>query len=97
MAITGTAPVGTYQGGVSPYGLYDLAGNVWEWVADWFSETYYANSPLVNPTGPLSGSQRVVRGGAWYNGGALLRGANRGALDPTPANSYTGFRCVRTP
>ena len=93
----GTAPVGTYQGGVSPFGIYDLAGNVWEWVADWFSETYYANSPLVNPAGPLSGSQRVVRGGAWYNGGALLRGANRGALDPTAANSYTGFRCVRTP
>jgi formylglycine-generating enzyme required for sulfatase activity len=93
----GTSPVGTYPGGVSPYGIYDLAGNVWEWVADWFSETYYANSPLVNPTGPFSGSQRVTRGGAWYNGGALLRGANRGAQDPTIANSYTGFRCARTP
>ena len=64
-----TAPVGSYEGGKSPYGAYDMAGNVWEWVADWFDTNYYRNSPARNPQGPASG-ERAVRAAA---GGAITR------------------------
>jgi formylglycine-generating enzyme required for sulfatase activity len=65
-----TTEVGAYPAGASPYGALDMAGNVWEWVADWYSANYYASSPRNNPTGPSSGQYRVVRGGAWLNLGA---------------------------
>jgi eukaryotic-like serine/threonine-protein kinase len=60
-----TTPVGSYQIGSSPWGVMDMAGNVWEWVADWYDENYYNYSPSENPSGPSNGSYYIVRGGSW--------------------------------
>jgi formylglycine-generating enzyme required for sulfatase activity len=60
--------VGSYQQGKSPYGVYDMAGNVLEWIVDWYDETYYSKSPERKPTGPANGQYRVLRGGSWYIG-----------------------------
>ncbi len=93
-----TSPVGSYASGQSPYGIYDLAGNVWEWVADWFSWTYYQTSPSENPLGPGSGQERVLRGGSWFNYiDFSVRASNRYRNDPTLTYSYLGFRCSRSP
>jgi formylglycine-generating enzyme required for sulfatase activity len=92
-----TSTVGNYPDGVSPYGIYDLAGNVWEWVADWYDEHYYANSPYRNPQGPASGEYRVLRGGLWYDNGLNLRASNRGRLAPDLWLNDIGFRCSRSP
>jgi len=73
-----TAPVGSFPAGVSPYGAYDMAGNVWEWVADWYNSTYYSSSPSSNPQGPSSGTYRVMRGGSWDGTTDYLRAADRG-------------------
>ena len=91
-----TTPVGSYESGQSPYGIYDLAGNVWEWTADWYSETYYQISPAKNPLGPESGTYRVLRGGSWSNFEYNLRVSNRGRSDPDVANVNIGFRCLRS-
>jgi len=66
--ITYTSPVGSYPEGASPYGALDMAGNVWEWIYDWYDKNYYKISPYKNPTGPESGSVRAQRGGSWYDG-----------------------------
>jgi formylglycine-generating enzyme required for sulfatase activity/predicted Ser/Thr protein kinase len=92
-----TAPVGSYPGGASLYGALDMAGNVWEWVADWYNEKYYASSPRNNPTGPSSGEYRVVRGGAWSSLGDLVRAANRIRYRPSDTLNHVGFRCARSP
>jgi serine/threonine-protein kinase len=89
-----TAPVGSFPEGVSWMNAYDLSGNVWEWVADWYAEDYYAQSPQENPTGPGSGFYRVLRGGSWYYYVRYVRGANRLWNGPTSTNVYYGFRCV---
>jgi formylglycine-generating enzyme required for sulfatase activity len=95
-----TTPIGNYESGVSPYGLYDMAGNVMEWVADWYSETYYQNSPASNPLGPNSGSDpnRVLRGGSWISTDNMVRAASRhwpwNAFGGSFANIETGFRCA---
>ena len=87
-----TVPVGSF--GENGYGLYDMAGNVWEWVADWYASDYYASSPSSNPTGPDSGSSRVLRGGSWYPYGAFnIRSAIHYWDDPANTSSYLGFRC----
>lgn len=89
--------VGSYPLGVSPFGLFDMAGNVWEWVMDWFDTKYYAQSPTENPTGPESGVHRVVRGGAWHGSVNQIRTTTRGRNLPDQGYNYVGFRCVRLP
>lgn len=92
--------VGSYEKGKSPYDVYDMAGNVWEWVADWYSNSYYSfylQNSLVssNPLGPASGSLRVLRGGSWINNDTSVRSYYRGFFDPIEANYNIGFRCTR--
>jgi len=87
--------VGSYENGKSPYGIYDMVGNVWEWTADWYSETAYQESPSSNPVGSSSGQYRVERGGSWESGGISGRSANRSWNDPVGYNASLGFRCAR--
>jgi len=86
----GAAPVGTHPGDVSPYGVYDMLGNVPEWVADWYDPEYYRRSPYANPQGPDKGAGRVARGyfGPRARLGITVRSAGGG---------ITGFRCAYTP
>jgi len=90
------APIGTFEDGKSPYGIYDMAGNVWEWVSDWYDYNYYKNSPSQNPTGPSSGGTKVIRGGAWNSSPRAMRSANRSLISPTD-QGLDGFRCAKTP
>lgn len=86
--------VGSHARGSSPYGVADLAGNVWEWVADWYDQTYYATGPKKNPQGPRQGPLRVLRGGAWNNDAANIRATNRAAYTPSARRNDVGFRCA---
>jgi serine/threonine-protein kinase len=90
-----TAPVGSYSDGASFYGALDMAGNVWEWVADWYDSGYYAVSPENNPKGPASGDGRVIRGGSWDYDAAFVRAAYRLRNFPGNTNYDVGFRCAR--
>jgi formylglycine-generating enzyme required for sulfatase activity len=90
-----TAPVGTF--GSNAYGLSDLVGNVWEWCADWFSRDGYPAGDATDPRGPESGTQRVLRGGSWFDGTEALRLSARASGAPTSCFVYRGFRCARTP
>ncbi|MEI6915135.1 MAG: SUMF1/EgtB/PvdO family nonheme iron enzyme [Armatimonadota bacterium] len=92
-----TAPVGSYPSGASPYGCQDMAGSVWEWCKDWYSDTYYSQSPSTNPQGPTSGSYRVLRGGSWiisidFSG---YRPAYRNSDSPNMPWYGYGFRLAR--
>lgn len=85
---------GSYKNGKSPYGVDDMAGNVWEWVNDWHDATYYQSSPSSNPLGPNSGQYRELRGGSWNDLDYTIRAVNRYGEPPTLAFSNIGFRCV---
>lgn len=89
-------PVQSYEPGKSPYGLYHMAGNVWEWVQDWYAASYYEISPERNPQGPDSGQFKVLRGGSWSDLPKYLLTYGRFKLPPETRNSYTGFRCAKS-
>ena len=91
-----TAPVGNYLAGASPYDAPDMAGNVWEWVADWYDENYYASSPAQNPKGPDLGQYRVLRGGSWDSAQWHVRAAVRFRGVPDLGYVSFGFRCARS-
>ncbi len=95
VCVGGTTKVGSYESGKSPYGMYDMAGNVWEWVTDWYSESYYSTSiSSSNPFGPDFGRARVARGGSWTRPQGEIRSANRINYAPTYYNFDLGFRCA---
>jgi formylglycine-generating enzyme required for sulfatase activity len=90
-----TSPVGHYPEGASPYGALDMAGNVWEWVNDWFDPDYYLSQTIWrNPTGPSATSGRVLRGGSWGDSGKVTRSSFRLAYFPMDWYAFYGFRCA---
>jgi formylglycine-generating enzyme required for sulfatase activity len=89
------AIVGSLEAGRSPYGIYDLTGNVSEWVADWYDRASYKYELDRNPKGPADGEEKVVRGGSWYDPGALQRSALRSRSYPTAPSTDRGFRCAK--
>jgi formylglycine-generating enzyme required for sulfatase activity len=91
-----TSPVGIFPKGKSLYGCYDMAGNVWEWCADWFDENYYSNCPVKNPPGPTSGSHRVYRGGSWLLDAESCACPFRARYHPGLRDVNLGFRLARS-
>lgn len=89
-----TTPVDKYSKGQSPYGLYDMAGNVYQWVSDWYGKNYYNESPPENPQGPEKGSERVVRGGSFIESSESLRSTSRDRYEPNYRSYLFGFRCT---
>ncbi len=87
--------VGSYPDGISPYGVYEMGGNVWEWVADWYDANYYSESGRNNPAGPSLGTHRVLRGGSWCFLSSAMRSAHREPYDPEITDTDIGFRCAR--
>ena len=90
-----TTPVGKFSPqGDSTYGASDLTGNVWEWVADWYNDRYYSQSPSVDPPGPAIGTYKVLRGGSWPFGEVYARTAFRYNVKPDYTYDFVGFRCA---
>jgi formylglycine-generating enzyme required for sulfatase activity/Tol biopolymer transport system component len=92
----GTSPVGNYPAGASPYRVLDMAGNVWEWTADWYQENYYEESPSNNPPGPEMGNEKVLRGGGWRDSAWNIRTTIRRSDWPEIAVDSFGFRCAQS-
>lgn len=90
-----TVAINSYKNGVSPYGVYNMAGNAAEWVWDWYEAAYYATSPSKNPLGPDKGITKVVRGGSFNGMGIALRTTYRGEEPPKSTSEGLGFRCAR--
>jgi formylglycine-generating enzyme required for sulfatase activity/predicted MPP superfamily phosphohydrolase/energy-coupling factor transporter ATP-binding protein EcfA2 len=91
-----TSPVGIFPKGKSPYSCFDMAGNVWEWCADWYDEEYYKKSPAKNPKGPTDGSWRVDRGGGWILDAQYCASAFRNACHPGSRDGSLGVRLARS-
>jgi len=87
--------IGNHHMGQSPYGVQDLAGNLYEWVMDWYADNFYTNSPAVNPRGPAEGTAKVQRGGSYVNTPYRLRSSFRTKGDPTEQDPNVGFRCAQ--
>ena len=92
----GVSRVGTHPRGMGPFGMYDLAGNAWEWVADWYS-TSFPRGESQNPKGPDSGTAKVIRGGGWMDPADRITATKRMYLNPNESMEDTGFRCARDP
>ena len=93
--LPGPVAVGRYLEGASPYGVMDMAGNVWEWVADWYGRDYYSIQPRRNPLGPDSGERRVLRGGAWDVPRVVAHTWTRETfITPGTRSFVAGFRCA---
>ena len=92
-----TAPVGSYKNSASWCGAYDMAGNAWERLEDFFNDTYYQESPAVDPKGPATGEARVLRGGSWNHGAGGCRAAGRHRHDPGSRDAGVGFRVALDP
>ncbi len=92
----GPLNIGTFSGGISPYGVHDMAGNVSEWVSDWY--TPYTDQPTLirNPQGADSGTMKVHRGGSWSVSSIFARTAYRARENPERGSPYIGIRCVKT-
>ncbi len=91
-----THPACSRAPGNTPQGVCDLAGNVWEWVSDYYAPDYYARSPATNPRGPRTAAKRVRRGGSWKDRAGYIRSANRHSLEPAFRTTTLGFRCAAT-
>jgi formylglycine-generating enzyme len=89
------SPIGNREKGTSPYGVHDLAGNLYEWVADWYDDAFYALQPRINPRGPAEGTAKVQRGGSYINSPYRLRATFRTKGDPTEHDPNVGFRCAQ--
>lgn len=89
-----TAPVGSFESGVSWCGALDMAGNSFEWVADWYDPDYYAKSPTYNPQGPDSGDERIIKGGSAHWFPPYQRAAKRTGISPILLYRSGGFRCA---
>lgn len=87
--------IGNRDKGKSPYGVHDLAGNLYEWTTDWYDEQFYSKNPAINPRGPAEGSAKVQRGGSYINGAYRLRSSFRTKGDPTEHDPNVGFRCAQ--
>ncbi len=92
-----TSTVGSYPAGASPYGVLDMAGNVFEWTNDWYQSGYYSVTPAISPPGPASGTYKVIRGSGWQHNTDYLRVAARGTDEPWDSYYLLGFRCAAPP
>lgn len=92
-----TAPVDSYPEGRSAFGLYNMAGNVFEWVNDWYDPTAYSGASDINPMGPAAGVTKVMRGGSWLSSAEDLKTTQRDLFEPAVARANLGFRCAMTP